>query len=109
MTELEQAIAEILDYPSVFMGGPSRLSMRKAEAIVAMLNERIATGQLVPAQVWQDWRNFRYDEWDQTPAEILACRRDGEFELVSGANMLTDEGRWFTHWMPLPPPPAEGV
>jgi len=38
-SELILGIAGILDHPSCYMGGPSRLSLRKAERIVDYLRE----------------------------------------------------------------------
>lgn len=113
MTELEQAIAEILDYPSVFMGGPSRQSLRKAEAIVAMLKERIATGQLVPAQVWTT-------ETNTLPWAFLTIGQMRAFEQSQGElERLGLNGEWIATDTPLSPglvyrtkpaaPPAEGV
>ena len=112
MTDLERAIAEILDYPSVFMGGPSRLSLRKAEAIVAMLNERISTRQLVPAQVWQPIETMPdcvevlvWARGWESPSIGFASDGVGPYDPISGGEF----DPWPTHWMPLPPPPAEGV
>lgn len=45
MTEreiLQREIASILDYPSVYMGGPSYTSLQKAERIVKFLERRAA-------------------------------------------------------------------
>ena len=38
-TQHELAIAQFLDHPSIYMGGPSRVSLRKAEKIMDYLQE----------------------------------------------------------------------
>jgi hypothetical protein len=42
--ELTQQIASILDKPSVYMGGPSRRSLRMAGEIVELLRSRASIG-----------------------------------------------------------------
>jgi hypothetical protein len=42
---LTQQIASILDYPSVYMGAPSNRSLRYAEKIVGLFDERIAAAR----------------------------------------------------------------
>jgi hypothetical protein len=37
---LQRKIAALLDHPSVYMGGPSRQSMSKADKIIKLLEER---------------------------------------------------------------------
>lgn len=36
---IQRTMASIMDYPSVYMGGPSHHSMKKAEKIIAFLKE----------------------------------------------------------------------
>jgi len=38
-SEIVRGIASMLDHPSVYMGGPSRMAIRKAEKIVDYLRE----------------------------------------------------------------------
>ena len=43
---IQRGIAATIDHPSVYMGGPSRDSLRKAAAIIEVLER---AGRLVPA------------------------------------------------------------
>lgn len=55
---IQHVIASILDHPSVYMGGPSQNSLRKADRIVKFLVE---SKRLVPTMcdhsAWVSYRN----------------------------------------------------
>jgi len=54
---VQRLIAECIDHPSVYMGGPSRNAMRKADDIIGMLDRG---RRLVPTRcdhsAWKDCR-----------------------------------------------------
>ena len=57
MLLVQRQIASIIDHPSVFMGGPSRNSMNKADrVIVALENSFRITGSRCGHGAWLDYR-----------------------------------------------------
>lgn len=67
---LRQAIAASLDYPSVYMGGPSPHSVRKAVRIVEMLMDEyeIAPRERAKADAERvkTWRTSPWDSLERT-------------------------------------------
>ena len=54
---VQRVIAACIDHPSVYMGGPSRDSMRKADKIIAYL---VRSKRLVPTTCdHAAWRDFK--------------------------------------------------
>ncbi len=121
MTELEQAIAAITKATpekspwsvADFADDPSNAP--EIDAHIATILNAVATGQLVPAQTWQPIETAPRDG-----TQILAClwaygQPGGErrYEVVSWeCDGWASEAYPIyppTHWMPLPPSPAEGV
>lgn len=49
-----RTIAAILDHPSVYMGGPSQLNMRRAEQILAAVAPLIAAAERERVAKWHD-------------------------------------------------------
>jgi hypothetical protein len=71
--ELAREIASILDYPSVYMGAPSNRSLRYAEKIVGLFDERIAAARaeaLEEAALMTEARAVFY-----TTVGAIACRQ----------------------------------
>lgn len=59
---LVEGIAQIIDHPSVYMGGPSRNSLRIAEAIVKEYADTLlARGLRLPAPETMAWGILRKD------------------------------------------------
>lgn len=105
MTELEQAIAAVKS--DVAANGP-HLGIHNLSTIL----NAIATGQLVPAQVWQPIETMPdcvdvlvWARGWEIPSIGFASDGVGPYDPISGGEF----DPWPTHWMPLPPPPAEGV
>jgi len=55
---LRQRIASILDHPSVYMGGPSQQSLRKAIRIIEALDEPPTPEEIDQVKTW------RRSPWD---------------------------------------------
>ena len=55
---LRQRIASILDWPSVYMGGPSRQSIMKAIKIINALDEPVSREDVERVKSW------RVSPWD---------------------------------------------
>jgi hypothetical protein len=67
---MRQQIASILDHPSVYMGGPSANSVRKAIGIVEMLlHEYEITPKDIIKPDAEQVRQWRVSPWD-SPARI---------------------------------------
>lgn len=67
---LRQAIASALDYPSVYMGGPSHQSVRKAIKIVELLTREYdiapKVGEMTDdAMLVRTWRHSAWDSLDR--------------------------------------------
>lgn len=126
MTELEQAIAKTIANGLMSAGYHDAADYVLSDWMAGAISR--ATGQLVPAQAWQGMDSAPKDElillWgyldpipDQRELYVYLerpTRVAGYWEDIDQSWAVmgsTWEGPFFnpTHWMPLPPPPAEGV
>lgn len=57
---LRQRIASILDFPSVYMGGPSQQSVLKAIKIIIAMEEAPTPGEIEQVKTW------RKSPWNST-------------------------------------------
>lgn len=55
---LRQRIASILDFPSIYMGGPSQQSVRKAIKIIEALEDQPTLDEIEQVKTW------RKSPWD---------------------------------------------
>lgn len=118
MTELEQAIAAVTKATpgkapwtvADFADDPDNAP--EIDAHIATILNAIATRQLVPAQAWQPIETIPdcvevlvWARGWESPSIGFASDGVGPYDPISGGEF----DPWPTYWMPLPPPPAEGV